>query len=67
MKNKIYRVMGLFMLLISSTALCAGPPSPKPPPPPKLPIDDYIGILVVLSVFYGLYLIYRKLKQKTPR
>jgi hypothetical protein len=67
MKNKIYRVMGLSMLLISSTALCAGPPSPKPPPPPKLPIDDYIGILVVLSVIYGFYLIYYKLKQKTPR
>ena len=68
MKDKLKRVVGLLALLVSSASLyAAGPPSPKPPPPPKLPIDDYIGIVVILSILYGFYVISYKLKAKTPR
>ena len=68
MKDKLKRVVGLLALLVSSASLyAAGPPSPKPPPPPKLPIDDYIGIVVILSILYGFYVISYKLKTKTPR
>lgn len=70
MKDKLKRVVGLLVLLVSSTSLyAAGPPSPgrRPPPPPKLPIDDYIGIVVILSILYGFYVINNKLKTKTPR
>ena len=68
MKDKLKRVVGLLVLLVSSTSFyAAGPPSPKPPPPPKLPIDDYIGIVVILSILYGFYVISYKLKAKTPR
>lgn len=42
-----------------------------PPPPgntlPPVPIDNYLLFLVVVSVFFGIYIIYEnKLKQKTP-
>jgi len=69
MKDKFKKVVGLSMLLVCGTLLYAapGPPSPKPPPPPKLPINDYIGVLVLLSILYGIYLINHKLKTKTPR
>ena len=69
MKDKLKRVVGLLVLLVSSTSLyAAGPPSPgRRPPPPKLPIDDYIGIVVILSILYGFYVISYKLKTKTPR
>jgi hypothetical protein len=70
MMNKLKRVVGLLMLLISTHFLyAAGPPNPgkKPPPPPSLPIDDYIGIMIVLSILYGFYVINYKLKTKTPR
>ena len=68
MKDKLKRVVGLLALLVSSASLyAAGPPSPKPPPPPKLPIDDYIGIAIILSILYGFYVISYKLKAKTPR
>jgi hypothetical protein len=70
MKDKLKRVVSLLVLLVSSTSLYAvGPPNPgrRPPPPPKLPIDDYIGIVVILSILYGFYVISNKLKTKTPR
>ena len=70
MKDKLKRVVGLLVLLVSSASLyAAGPPSPRrsPPPPPGLPIDDYIGIVVILSILYGFYVINNKLKAKTPR
>ena len=70
MKDKLKRVVSLLVLLVSSTSLyAAGPPSPgrRPPPPPKLPIDDNIGIVVILSILYGFYVISYKLKTKTPR
>jgi len=68
MKDKLKSVVGLLMLLISSASLyAAGPPSPKPPPPPKLPIDDYIVVMVFLSILYGFYVISYKLKTKAPR
>nr|WP_315172821.1 hypothetical protein [uncultured Flavobacterium sp.] len=69
MKDKLKRVVVLLMLLVGGTVLYAapGPPSPKPPPPPKLPIDNYIVVMVFLSIFYGFYVINYKLKQKTPR
>ena len=69
MKDKLKRVVGLLALLVSSASLyAAGPPSPgRRPPPPKLPIDDYIGIVVILSILYGFYVISYKLKAKTPR
>ena len=70
MKDKLKRVVGLLVLLVSSTSLyAAGPPSPgrRPPPPPKLPIDDYIGIVVILSILYGFYVIIYKLKSKPPK
>ena len=69
MKDKLKRVVGLLMLLVGGTVLYAapGPPSPKPPPPPKLPIDNYIVVMVLLSMLYGFYVINYKLQQKTPR
>ena len=70
MKDKLKRVVGLLVLLVSSTSLyAAGPPSPRrsPKPPPDLPIDDYIGIAIILSILYGFYVISYKLKTKTPR
>ncbi|MFY8112241.1 MAG: hypothetical protein ACOVKP_09555 [Flavobacterium sp.] len=70
MKDNLKRITGFLLLLISNMSLYAAPtpPSPrKPPPPPKLPIDDYIGIVVFLSILYGFYVIYYKLKAKTPR
>ena len=70
MKDKLKRVVGLLALLVSSASSYAdGPPSPGtgPPPPPELPIDDYIGIVVILSILYGFYVISYKLKAKTPR
>ncbi|OAZ03656.1 hypothetical protein [Flavobacterium succinicans] len=71
MKDKLKIIAGFLLLLIGNMSLYAAPtpPSPRrtPPPPPKLPIDDYIGILVILSILYGFYVISNKLKAKTPR
>ena len=67
MKDKLKRVVSLLVLLVSGAEVYAAPPPPGPPPPPPLPIDDYIGIVVILSILYGFYVISYKLKAKTPR
>lgn len=72
MKDKLKRVVGLLVLLVSNTSLyAAGPPSPGKsrgvPPPPGLSVDDYIGVVVILSILYGFYVIANTLKTKTPR
>ena len=38
------------------------PPSPgakKPPPPPGLPIDENLYIVFILSIMFGIYIIYK--------
>ena len=67
MKDKFIRILGLLVLLVSGAEVYAAPPPPGPPPPPPLPIDDYIGIVVILSILYGFYVISYKLKIKIPR
>jgi hypothetical protein len=47
----------------------AGPLQPDPPPPPDefLPIDENITILMLMTVLFGIYIIYNyKLNKKRP-
>jgi hypothetical protein len=73
MKNYLRKNLLLLFLAASGWSALAGPTPPKPsgggapPPPPDLPINDYIGIVVILSILYGFYVISYKLKTKTPR
>ena len=40
---------------------------PAPVPPPGLPIDENIIVLILISLIFGIYIIYNhKLKTKTP-
>ncbi|MGL2987814.1 hypothetical protein ACSVH5_09475 [Flavobacterium sp. RSSA_27] len=65
--KRLLKIYSVLFTLGSVWSVCAAPPPPGPPPPPKLPIDDYIGVLVLLSILFGFYVISNKLKEKTPR
>ncbi|WP_188049045.1 hypothetical protein [Flavobacterium sp. GP15] len=42
-------------------------PPPPPPPPPGLSIDNNIYILLIITLFFGAYIVYEsKFKKKTP-
>lgn len=52
----------LFITLINVSSVLAGsPPAPtaKPLPPPTTPIDQNLIILLVISLFFGMYTIYK--------
>jgi hypothetical protein len=62
-----YKVLFLFFTG-SFFGVFAGPPTPSgtgvPPPGPEVPIDEHIFVVVVISLFFGLYIVYNKLKTK---
>ena len=68
--NKFYLFIAFLFGTIFVIAAGPSPPNPygkKPPPPPGLPIDDYIYILIIIALLFGIYIIYgHKLKTKTP-
>ena len=57
-----------FILLFFSIIAKGGPPPPPaPPPPPLLPIDENIYIVMIISLLFGIYIIYNnRSKSKTP-
>ncbi len=60
-QNKNFLASILFVLIsfVCEAQIDGTPPPPMPPPPPGLPIDDYVYILVIVAIVYG---IYRKIK-----
>jgi hypothetical protein len=57
------------MSAFAGTAPASGPPAPtakKPPPPPGLPIDDYIYILILIALVYGLYVVNKSIVKAKP-
>jgi hypothetical protein len=64
--RSLFKICIVLFTLGSGWSVYAGPPEPVPVPP-ELPIDDYIVVMVFLSILFGFYVINYKLKQKTPR
>ena len=61
MKNVPNRVISILAVLFSFGFDFAknNPPPPALPPPPGSPIDSEIGILIFVSLIFGLYKIYQ--------
>jgi len=60
-------ILFLFGFVYNAKAQDQFPPPPPGNTLPPVPIDNYLLFLVVVSVFFGIYIIYKnKLKQKTP-
>jgi hypothetical protein len=60
-------ILFLFGFVYNAKAQDEFPPPPPGNTLPPVPIDNYLLLFVVVSVFFGMYLIYKnKLKQKTP-
>jgi hypothetical protein len=60
-------LLALILLPLAGCFAAPGePPPPTPPPPPGLPIDNGILVLLIVSVLYGLYKVYKfNLNKKT--
>lgn len=54
-QNRKYIASILFVLIsfVSSGQTDGTPPPPAPPPPPGLPIDDFLPVLLVIALIYG--------------
>ena len=66
--NKFFIIaVCLFGVLEAFSAPHPPPPNgKKPPPPPGLPIDDNLYFLLIVGLFFGVYIIYkRQLNRKT--
>lgn len=53
----------LFSLLLGFVTILAAPNPPQPnngrtpPPPPGLPIDEHMPTLIIITLFFGVYII----------
>ncbi len=61
--TKTFFVITIFLLGLVTVLAAPDPPPPNgrnqgPPPPPGLPIDEYSMIFLVLSLFFGMYVVY---------
>lgn len=72
MKKRKYVVLLVLLFFLGSTNFVfAPPPTPgpiiKPPGEPAVPIDENMILVVVLTLLFGIYMLYRQhQKQKTP-
>ena len=55
--NRLYIILVVFLLQITTVFAEPAPPPPStpPPPPPGLPLDGVIVILIGASIYYGIY------------
>lgn len=58
-KTNLASILFLLISFVCEAQPDIMPPPPGPPPPPGLPIDDYVVVLLVLGLIYG---IVRKIK-----
>lgn len=50
--------------ILSCNVMFAAPNPPAPiPPPPGTPIDGGVCVLIVISLFFGIYIINKKIKK----
>jgi hypothetical protein len=68
--TKTFFVITIFLLGLVTVLAAPDPPppngrnqGPNPPPPPGLPIDEYSMIFLVLSLFFGMYVIYHHVQK----
>jgi hypothetical protein len=54
-QNRKYIASILFVLIsfVCNAQVDGTPPPPVPPPPPGMPIDDFLPILLVIALLYG--------------
>jgi hypothetical protein len=70
-RNSAFYKMFFLVFITCNFNIFAQPPGPSggglPPPPPDGPIDGHIIYVVLVSLLFGLYLVYHKIKtKKTP-
>ena len=53
-QNRKYIASILFVLISFVCYGQAAPPPPVPPPPPGLPIDDFLPVLLIIALLYGI-------------
>ena len=70
MKINLKKVFILpFCLVIGLVTILAAPNPPQPnngktpPPPPGLPIDEHLPILIIITLFFGLYIVLNNIKK----
>lgn len=64
--TRLLTLLAILFPLADCFAVPGNPPPPTPPPPPGLPADNGIVVLLIISVLYGIYRIYKfNLNKKT--
>ena len=63
--NRVVIILVVFFLQQTSVFAAPEPPPPSsPPPPPPLPLDEWIVLLVVISILFGIYKLNKILNTK---
>ncbi len=66
MKLLLKYIFILGAVFVNLTTYAANPPNPGVVPGPGVPINGNIWVLVVLSIMYGIYKIYKFNRKKKP-
>jgi hypothetical protein len=65
--KKVFILLSCLILGLVTILAKPNPPQPNngkaPPPPPGLPIDEHMGFLVIIAIFFGLFVILNNLKK----
>jgi hypothetical protein len=68
--TKTFFAITIYLLGIVTVLAAPDPPTPNgrnqgPPPGPGLPIDEHSTVLIILTVFFGMYVVYSCSRKKT--
>ncbi len=70
MRPQIVPILAVVLFFLNSASMLAQSVSPPPPRQnrgPELPIDSDLMVLLSLGVLLGVYVMYKKIKNKHPQ
>ncbi|WP_431132960.1 PID-CTERM protein-sorting domain-containing protein [Psychroserpens mesophilus] len=53
-RKNIASILFVLISFVCSAQPDTAPPPPVPPPPPGMPIDDFLPVLLVIALVYGI-------------
>ncbi|MCL6460888.1 MAG: hypothetical protein I4O51_03355 [Flavobacterium micromati] len=66
LSNKFYFLIVALFVFANLANAQDGPPEPPGIETPVVPIDGLLTVFIIVAVVFGIYMIYRNIKNQTP-